>query len=235
MTDTQRRLFIIVLTVLLVGGVGLVIYNIVSRNNASDTVLKDKDTGESIDLSPEAQASTGGDSEATSKVILFGLADTIKKVRDGNDKTTGSFITSVRDAIWSYSLTRTNDAFPTITILPAELKLEGNTITSRIRLGQDSAKFASIRIELSNERKSAIVTIDDQSQLNEYKGKFVYVGGLESPSPLFEIGQKNTTSTDLIVEAIEGNREGALNHLVSAGYNVSDFNIEFTHYERPSL
>lgn len=235
MTSTQRKALLILLIIIALGGIGLVVYTVASRNDTGDSVLKDKDTGESIDLSPEAQVSTGGDIEGASKVILFGLSDTIEKVREGNDKTTGSFISSVREAIWSYSRTRTNDAFPTVTIIPSELKVDGNVITSRIRLGQDDAKFASIKIELSAKRQSAIVTIDEQSQLAEYKGKYVYVGGLESPSPLFEIKQKDSISTDLVVDAVEGNREGALNHLVSAGYNVPDFTIEFTNYERPTL
>lgn len=231
----DKKMVLIISAAVLLIIVAIAAISLSLRNNSTGSVINDKDTGESIDLSTEAQASTGANNEVTSTVVLFGLADTITAVRNGGDTNTGSFITSVREGLWGYSRERLDDAFSTITILPHTLVVKENTITAELRLGQQSSTVVPIKIEMTKNRASAIVTIDEASTVQQYNGKYVYVGGLKSNSPLFKMAQKDTASSTIIVTAVHGNRESALNHLVKVGYSISELTIEFANYERPQL
>lgn len=200
----------------------------INRQSSTDTVIRDKDTGEVFD-SRENAVQTGGSGVETGTGVLFGiepLTDQLIK-----EKRSVSYVDSLKQALWDFNKQRADNKFKSITMRPQDLKITDTIITGSIRIDQTDTMLP-ISIQPSRTNAAAIVTINKDG--SEYGGVFVFVGKLKSPQNLlFTITQKNSSSTDLVIQTYEGYREAALRYLESIGYNVPDFTIEFTNYENP--
>lgn len=224
----RRTILIILIVLFIVLPVAFWGISAINRQSSTDTVIRDKDTGELFD-SRENNIETGGSGVATGTGVLFG----IKPLTDQliKEKRPVGYVDSVRQALWDFNKQRSNNTLKSITVRPQDLKITGDSITTTIRLDQTDT-ILPITIRPSSTSVAAIVTINEND--SAYGGKFVYVGKINSPQNLlFSITQKNSSSSDLVIQTYEGYRDAALRYIESIGYNVPDFKIEFTNYENP--
>lgn len=220
-TITTIILFILVL-------VGYWAFTSVNRQSSTDTIIRDKDTGEVFDSS-ENNIQTGGSGTNTGKGVLFGIEPLTNKLIQ--EKRGVAYIESVRQALWDFNKQRADNKLKSITVRPQDVSLDIDTIKASIRLDQ-SDTILPIIIQPSSTNNAAIITINKDG--DSYGGTFVYVGKINAPQNLlFTIKQKNDSSSDIVVQTYEGYREAALRYLESIGYDVPDFEIEFTNYENP--
>lgn len=224
----RRSITITIIVLFILVLIGYWAFTSVSRQSSTNTVIRDKDTGEIFD-SGENNIQTGGSGTNTGKGVLFGIEPLTNKLIQ--EKRGVAYIESVRQALWDFNKQRADNKLKSITVRPQDVTLNINTITASIRLDQ-SDTILPIIIQPSTTNNAAIITINKDG--DSYGGTFVYVGKISAPQNLlFTIKQKNDSSSDLIVQTYEGYREAALRYLESIGYNVPDFKIEFTNYENP--
>jgi hypothetical protein len=179
--------------------------------------------------SKENNIETGGSGVATGSAVLFGIEPLSKQLIE--QKKGVGYIDSVKQALWDFDTKRADGKLKSITIQPQSLTYGTDAITGTIRLDQSDITLP-ITITPSRTNAAAIVTINEKG--SGYDGTFVYVGKIDVPQNLlFTIKQKNTQSSDLSIDTYEGYREAALKYIESIGYNVPDFNIEFTNYTSP--
>lgn len=209
---------------------GFLIYVGVNNSSQGDSVLTDRDTGESRDLNPSTQQDTGGAAEDTGEAVVFGLEDLSKNIRESGDGTTGGYFSSIRKAIWEFSSSRLEDKFVSLTVRPQDTVVKGSEISSTLRVGQTD-EMLPIHIAVSNNKDAAVITINKDG--SQHGGTFVYVSGIETTSFLYSISQVDYSSSDLLITAYAGNRESALNYIESLGYHVPDFSITFNDYRSP--
>lgn len=224
----RRSITITIIVLFILVLVGYWAFTAVSRQSSTDTVIRDKDTGEVFN-SGENNIQTGGSGTNTGKGVLFGIEPLTNKLIQ--EKRGVAYIESVRQALWDFNKQRADNQLKNITIRPQDITLTPDRITATIRLDQ-SDTILPIIIQPSSTNNAAIITINKGG--DSYGGAFVYVGKISAPQNLlFSIRQKDSSSSDLIVQTYEGYREAALRYLESIGYNVPDFKIEFTNYENP--
>lgn len=215
-------LALLIITPLVIWGVGSVV-----NNSSNSTVIKDKDTGETLDTSDEG-IQTGGGIAKKSDIVLFGSENLAKVARDKN-KATGRYLIATQDALWAYGEKRLEKEFPTLTIRPQNLIVTSEKISGEIRIGQTDT-IVPFRVDIAKGNDAAIVTINENG--SEHGGKFVFVGGIENEDELlYTITQKNDTSTDLVIQSYGGYWEAAMKYLYSIGYNIPDFSIELLNFE----
>ena len=231
MNRTQKNVFIVIVVIgLLAISVGAFIFN----NKKDTSVIKDQDTGEILQLNPEFSQQTGGGLEFKSPVTLFGISHLSETIIIENNGSTGAYFDTIKNALWEYSKNRLDDSFTTITVRPQDIKVDGNTITGSLRLGQTD-EIIPLLITKTDSDENAIVTINKEGESNQYGGVFVYVSGVQKSKMLFEIYQKNNRSSDLVIKAYTGYKESALKYIESIGYRVPDFVITFEEYENPFI
>lgn len=224
----RRSITITIIVLFILVLVGYWAFTSVSRQSSTNTVIRDKDTGEIFD-SGENNIQTGGSGTNTGRGVLFGIEPLTNKLIQ--EKRGVAYIESVRQALWDFNKQRADNKLKSITVRPQDVTLNIDTITASIRLDQ-SDTILPIIIQPSTTNNAAIITINKDG--DSYGGTFVYVGKISAPQNLlFTIKQKNDSSSDLIVQTYEGYREAALRYLESIGYNVPNFKIEFTNYENP--
>lgn len=226
----RRRTIVIILLLSLFIVVPLIFWGIsISKQTSSDgSVIRDRDTGEVYD-SRENNVQTGGSGVQTGPAVLFGIEPLTKELI--SQKKGVGYIDSVKQALWDFNTKRADGKLKSITLQPKGLTYGTKTITGTIRLDQSDTTLP-ITITPSRTNAAAIVAINEKG--SSYDGTYVYVGKIDvSQNLLFTIKQKDTRSTDLIIDTYEGYREAALKYIESIGYSVSDFKIEFTNYTSP--
>ncbi len=224
---TRPLKIILAIVALIVGLIGIWWAISALQNRPADGVIKDKDTNEVFDTTHE-DPQTGGGIAKQSSIRIFGSENLAKQARDTNGKT-GRYVLAIQEAIWSYSSTILKDEYPTITIRPQTLSITKELIKGEIRVGQTDI-ILPLSAEITPTGETAVVVINKGG--TELGGDFVFVGGITNNEQfLFEITQKDTKSTDLIIKSYGGYRQAALKYLASLGYHVPDFSITFEGYE----
>lgn len=215
----KKIVILLVIAFLLI--VATVVWIAVQRTSG-DSIVRDKDTGETFD--PKApRENTGGNGSLVSTVQLFGIEQAIKSL-SGNESIVG-YSDDIKASIWQFSHDRLNNEFQTITLRPQNLEQKDATITGELRLGQ-SDTIIPIVIKPTSTERHAIISINNDN--NAYGGTFVYMGGINNPDNLlFTIEQVSRSSDKLRVISYGGYNEAALEYLESIGYHIPDLDISF--------
>lgn len=227
----NRRILFIVLSIMVAGVLIFLTINSLSSTPSKVTtnIITDKDTGEKYD--PKYAVKTGAPSAKISDTILFGIEPLIATVRQSELKETGGFILATKEALWKFSSDRLDNSFTSLTFRPQDTVINGNVITSTVRLGQ-SDTIVPITVSITKNKKTAIVSINKGQK--EHGDEFVYMGGINNErNLLFTITQPDYSSTHLTITTYGGYREAALQYLIELGYSIPDLDIEFTNYENP--
>lgn len=223
----QQKILIVIVVVFVALPLGWWVVTSFMNGSFSGSVIRDKDTGEVFDTEKK-DPETGGFSPNKGDAQIFGTEPLIRELLAINGRT-GGVVKTIQDAVWVYNKERHNETYKTVTIRPQGLSVSSESVTGELRLGQTET-IVPFSAAISKGSDTAVVTINKDG--TDHKGTFVYVGGLESEDMLlFNIKQKDYTSSDLVVTSYAGYREAALQHLISLGYNVPDFRITFTNYE----
>lgn len=210
------------------------------EDTANDTIITDKDTGETIDLSPSDTPETDlgpnpvGLDDVGGGLPIFGYLELVEKIL-ANDKD-GIYTNSIRPGFNNFTSSRLGDKYESITVIPYDTIIESSgTIKVSIRLGQTDETLP-VTITPTESGESMIFKVSDSE--NKHGGPFVFMPNLVGTSTQYSITYDQTykNANDPIriqIEASEGYREAALNHMRELGFNLDDFIITFNNYENP--
>lgn len=138
----KNRIIIIVIAAIVVIGGGIAAYFLNNQpkqgsrgTTASDvTITQDADTGEQLSNDPSLAPS---ESEDSGTIIVLGLADLIDAAT-----LTSQQSDFVKDQLNIYGTQNLKDKYDTLTIQPQNTKVDGDTITGTVRLGDGDTTVA---------------------------------------------------------------------------------------------
>ncbi len=221
----KKRTLLVLLAVFVLIGIPLLLWAVSSSvsQNSNNTTIVDRDTGEKFN--PEDNKfQTGGSINRESPIQLFGIENFSKVARESNTDT-GGYLTAIKEALWNFSKERLDNKFPTLTVRPQDLKVSDTAFSGFVRIGQTDT-IVQIKGTITSGRETAIVYINTDN--SDYEGEYIYVGGIRNPDQyLFTISQKDSKTTDLVIDTIPGYTEPSLKYIESLGYSVPDFSISF--------
>ena len=158
----------------------------------------------------------------TYSTTLFGMPQLVDELYKNRNQI-NNIHHDISSALLNYGDIYLKKQYDKLTILPSETKIEKDTITGTIKLGETDSKIPFSVTIIGGKR--AYVVVDDS--------KFIYIGGLQDIHSKngFSIKQSNFTSTNLIISGKD--KERALKYITAVGYKVPDFKITFTGYKSP--